>query len=219
MRAFSNFLAPAGAPELSEDPAQEPLEPEEAARAHCYALLSRLFYAPPDRALLVQLASALEDGTDADASAFVDTLRALQLACREADPEVLRDEYESLFVGVGKAPVTPYTSAYAAPHAPDRHLVALRARFLDWGLTRRDQVFEAEDHVAALCDAMRWIVGCARPLEEQRNFFGEFVAPAVPSFCDAINRMAGADFYRKVAAFARAFIALEQEAFDMHTPA
>lgn len=204
---------------MSGDEARAALEPEEAARALWYALLSRLLYAPPDRELLVQLAAGLEDGAEAEAGAFIDTLRAVQLACREADPDALRDEYESLFVGVGKAPVTPYTSAYAAAHAPDRHLVALRARLLEWGLTRRDQVFEAEDHVAALCDAMRWLIGRVRPLEEQRDFFVEFVAPAMPGFCDAISRMPGADFYRKVGAFARAYVALEQDAFDMHTPA
>ena len=204
---------------MSGDEAGATLEPEEAARALWYALLSRLLYAPPDRTLLVQLASGLEDGAEVEAGAFIDALRGLQFACRDADPDALRDEYESLFVGVGKAPVTPYTSANAAAHAPDRHLVALRARLFEWGLTRRDQVFEAEDHVAALCDAMRWVIGHARPLEEQRDFFVEYVAPAVPDFCDAINRMPGADFYRKVGAFARAFIALERDAFDMHTPA
>ena len=204
---------------MSGDEAGAALEPEEAARAHWYALLSRLFYAPPDRKLLVQLASGLEDGAEVEAGAFIDALRGLQLACRDADPDALRDEYDALFVGVGKAPVTPYTSAYAAAHAPDRHLVALRARFMEWGLTRRDQVFEAEDHVAALFDAMRWLVEHARPLEEQRHFFVEYVAPAVPGFCDAITRIAGADFYRKVGTFARAYVALEQDAFDMHTAA
>lgn len=204
---------------MKENEAQEALEPEEEARALWYALLSRLFYAPPDGALLARLAAGLQDGADAEPSAFVDALRALQLACRDADPEALRDEYESLFVGVGKAPVTPYTSAYAAARAPDRHLVALRARFMEWGLTRRDQVFEAEDHVAALFDAMRWLVEHARPLEEQRDFFAEYVAPAMPGFCNAINRISGADFYRHVGAFARAYVALEQDAFDMHTAA
>lgn len=204
---------------LSESETGEPLEPEEEARALWYALLSRLFYAPPDRELLGQLAASLQDGADADSNAFIDALRSAQLACREADADAVRDEYESLFVGVGKAPVTPYTSAYAAAHAPDRHLVALRARLGAWGLTRRDQVFEAEDHIAALCDAMRWLVVQQRPLEEQREFFGEFVAPAVPFFCDAINRAASADFYRNVGALARAYVALEQDAFDMHTPA
>ena len=84
-----------------------------------------------------------------------------------------------------------------------------------WGLTRRERVFEAEDHVAALCDAMRWLIVHRNPLEEQRDFFAVFVAPAVPRFCDAINRISGADFYRKVGAFTRAFVALEQEAFDI----
>ena len=52
--------------------------------------------------------------------------RELQEACRSAYPAVVRQEYDSLFVGVGKAPVTPYLSAYAEPHAPDRYLLALR---------------------------------------------------------------------------------------------
>jgi TorA maturation chaperone TorD len=219
MRASSNSPAPPGKSEVSEAQVSEALPPEEEARALWYALLSRLFYAPADRELLGQLGAGLQDGSDVDTGVFIDALRALQLACRDADPEALRDEYESLFVGVGKAPVTPYTSAYAASHAPDRHLVALRERLSAWGLTRREQVFEAEDHVAALCDAMRWLIVHGNPLEEQRDFFAGFIAPAMPRFCDAINRMSGADFYRKVGAFTRAFVALEQEAFDMHTPA
>lgn len=204
---------------MSDTDTPEALEPEEEARALWYALLSRLFYAPPDGELLRQLGSGLQDGSDVDTGGFIDALRALQLACRDAVPDALRVEYDSLFVGVGKAPVTPYTSAYAAAHAPDRHLVALRSRLSAWGLTRRERVFEAEDHIAALCDAMRWLIVQRRPLEEQRDFFADFVLPAVPNFCDAINRISGADFYRNVGAFARAFIALEQDAFDMHTPA
>ena len=201
---------------MAESTAPEALDPGEEARSLWYALISRLFYAPPDSELLAGLSAGLAEGADEE-SAFLQTWRALQLACRGAEPQALREEFEALFIGVGKAPVTPYTSAYAATHAPDRHLLALRERLGAWGLGRREQVFEAEDHISALCDAMRWLIMQGYALDEQRAFFQEFVAPAVPLFCNAIKRSPTADFYLKVGEFTRLFIAVETDAFDMHT--
>ena len=202
---------------MAEPAAPEALDPGEEARSLWYALISRLFYAPPDSELLMGLSAGLADGADEGESAFLKTWRALQLACRGAEPQALREEFEGLFVGVGKAPVTPYTSSYAASHAPDRHLLELKERLGGWGLGRRERVFEAEDHVSALCDAMRWLIAQGRPLEEQREFFNRFVASGVPLFCDAIKRSPTANFYRTVGEFTSAFVAVENDAFDMHT--
>jgi TorA maturation chaperone TorD len=204
---------------VADSEALQPLEPEEEARALWYALVSRLFYAPPDGELLAGLSAGLDDGAQNAESPFLQAWRALQLACRGADPHALREEFENLFIGVGKAPVTPYTSAYAAGHAPDRHLVELRSKLGEWGLRRRERVFEAEDHVSALCDAMRWLIVQRRPLEEQRAFFAEFVEAGLPFFCDAINRSPTAVFYRQAGAFTRMFVTVEKDAFDMHTAA
>lgn len=199
--------------------AEEPPAPgaEDAARAQWYALLSRLFHAPPDAALLRVLAAApAGDEGDADVP-FVQAWRGLQAACTEADPEAVRAEFDELFVGVGKAPVTPYTSAYAAPHAPDRHLLALRERLNAWGLARREKVFEAEDHVSAVCDAMRWLIEQGHALEDQRDFFLTFLSPALLPFCSAINASPVAVFYKRAQALVQAFHEVEKDAFDMHT--
>jgi len=204
---------------MAEPHEEAGLEAEEQARAFWYALLSRLFYAAPDRALLDGLAGDARPDPEAEPSPFLESWAALQAACRVADPEALREEFESLFVGVGKAPVTPYTSAYSASHAPDRNLLALRNTLNQWGLARRERVFEVEDHVSALFDSMRWLIEQRRPLEDQRTFFDIFVAAAVPLFCDAIDSSPAADFYRRAAQFARAFVAVEKNAFDMHTAA
>src|SRR5688572_22270694 len=203
---------------MSEPEEQQGAEAEEQARALWYGVLSRLFYAAPDRALLEGLAASPSD-PGADTSPFLETWASLQAACRAADPEALREEFDSLFVGVGKAPVTPYTSAYAASHAPDRHLLALRNTLSDWGLIRAEQVFEAEDHVSALFDSMRWLIERRRPLEEQRAFFEAFIDTPLPVFCDAINSSPAAHFYRRAGEFTRAFVAVEKDAFDMHTAA
>lgn len=190
---------------------------EDRARAHWYALVSHLFYAAPDAALLQRVTSASDEGADPSESPLVEAWRGLQAACRAADPETVRAEFDDLFVGVGKAPVTPYTSSYAASHAPDRHLLALRTRLGEWGLARHERVFESEDHISAVCDAMRWLIERGRPLEEQRVFFMAFIDPAAASFCSAINRSPVAVFYRAAAALALAFVTVEKEAFDMHT--
>jgi TorA maturation chaperone TorD len=198
--------------------AAQPLAAEDQARAQWYGLISRLFHAAPDAMLLDAIALAAAGNEDEGAgSPFYEAWRDIQAACAGADAENVRTEFEALFVGVGKALVTPYTSAYAAPHAPDRHLVALRERFGEWGLGRRDGIFETEDHISAVCDGMRWLIEHGRSLAEQREYFSAYVDAAMVSFCTAINQAPSANFYRNAAALALAFHAVEKDAFDMHT--
>ena len=202
---------------MSDASDSHPLGAEDQARAQWYALISRLFHAVPDEALLRGLAAAPDGSEEGGDGPFLDAWRGLQAACIDADPESVRAEFDDLFVGVGKAPVTPYTSAYAAVHAPDRHLLALRTRLGEWGLGRRESVFETEDHISAVCDAMRWLIEEGRPLRDQRDFFMAYVDPALPAFCSAIKASVLADFYRSAGSLAQAFHGIEREAFEMHT--
>jgi TorA maturation chaperone TorD len=204
---------------MSDSRDEDALAPEDEARAQWYALISRLFHAAPDEGLLRSVAAAPAGGDEEADTPFVAAWRDLQAMCASADPEAVRGEFDALFVGVGKAPVTPYTSAYAAGHAPDRHLLALRERLGEWGLGRREQVFETEDHVSAVCDAMRWLIGQGLSLEDQRDFFSTYITPGLPPFCTAINASPTAEFYRSAGALALAFYEVEKEAFDMHTEA
>jgi TorA maturation chaperone TorD len=187
-----------------------------------------LFYAPPDADIVHGLLAA---GCEADPSeeraapevedasaplGYADAFLALQLAARASDLDTLRQQYDETFIGAGKALVTPYTSGYAAPHAPDRHLVALRERLAMWGLGRRDSVFEVEDHVSAICDAMRWLIEAGRPLDEQRAFFDEFLDTPVGLFADAVKATAPAPFYPAAAALIHALLAIEKQSFALH---
>src|SRR5688500_2060696 len=113
---------------MSDAADPHPLGAEDQARAQWYALISRLFHAPPDAVLLRGLAAAPDGSEEGGDGPFLDAWRGLQGACADTDPEAVRAEFDDLFVGVGKAAVTPYTSAYAALHAPDRHLLELRER-------------------------------------------------------------------------------------------
>jgi len=193
-----------------------PLSGEEAARANYYALIGRLFYEAPDAALLAAICGVGENARAADEGGpLVKAWGALQGACRSANPEALKQEHDALFIGVGKAPVSPYLSGYAGGMSADKQLVRLRQQLEAWGLARRDAVFEVEDHISGLCDVMRFLIECNQPVADQKQFFEEFFHPGVLRLCDAAGAAEPAAFYKKVALFAHAFFALEKSAFDM----
>lgn len=194
---------------------RKPLSEEDAGRANLYALIGRLFYDAPDSTLLAQLrhVEAEPSGNNAPLDRAWQSLRD---ACGSALPAVVRQEHDSLFVGVGKSEVTPYTSHYVRGNSPDRHLVQLRERLDQLGLARRSAAFEVEDHVSGICDVMRILVEGGHSLSEQGLFFKEFVRAGVTPFCEAVAIATSAAFYRSVAEFARAFLEVERQAFEIH---
>ncbi len=192
------------------------LPPEEVARANFYGLLARLFYAPPDAALLEAIAGAAQPGPDEGEDAIGAAWHELAQAAARADPEEVREEYETVFIGTGKAAVTLYTSAYTMRFTNEVPLVALRAKLAELGLGRHDQVHEPEDHIAALCDVMRHLVAeQKRNLNEQQVFFTQWIAPTVQPLCAAIRKHEMTKFYKAVARFAETFFDIEQTAFEM----
>ncbi|MGQ0655787.1 MAG: hypothetical protein ACT4P4_26615 [Betaproteobacteria bacterium] len=71
------------------------LPPEEAARAGIYALLGRLFSAPPDPALLEAIAGA--EDVFAEDAAIVGPWVELAVAAALTDAESVNDEYRAVF--------------------------------------------------------------------------------------------------------------------------
>ena len=192
----------------------ETLPPEEEARANFYGLLARLFYAPPDAQLLETLAGAM--GIEAEDGGIGEAWQGLCRAAGEADVEAVRDEYDTVFVGTGKSPVTLYLCAYSIRYSNEAPLAALRGELGALGLQRREGAGEYEDHIAGLCDAMRYLIGIQkRDLAVQGAFFNRWIAPAYDSLCDAIEAEPKTAFYRSVGRFVRAFLDIEQKAFEM----
>ena len=190
------------------------LPPEEQARANFYALLARLFYAPPDAPLLAALAGGGE--LPADEPGLAAAWRDLVAAAGQAEPDAVREEYENAFVGTGKAPVTLYSAAYLVRFSNDAPLVALRQELAALGLARREGINEPEDHIAGLLEVMRHlIVERAGSLDAQRNFFARWIRPATPRLCDAIEQSDKTIFYRHAARLLAQFAAVEQSGFEM----
>jgi TorA maturation chaperone TorD len=190
------------------------LQPEDEARAAYYGLIARLFYAAPDAGVLAQMlhANAFE-GSDAP---IAHAWRELAAAARSAFPVVLENEHTELFVGTGKAEITPYLTHYTILYATDTPLVEVRQQLRRWGIARRETASEPEDHVSGLCEAMRIAIAVQhRSDEEQKEFFESYLYRGAIGFCDAVSASQKANFYRSVARFARAFLELENEAFRM----
>ncbi len=191
------------------------LDPEELARANLYGLVSRLFYGPADPNLLAEISRSGPEKGQENEGGLVVAWRDLQEACHSAYPAIVRQEHDSLFVGVGRAAVTPYLSGYAEPSGPDRYLVRLREQLAAWQFARRESVFEVEDHISGVSDVMRCLIEGQHALSEQRQFFETFVIPGAIPFCAAVQYAPAAHFYKPVARFALSFLEVERAAFDM----
>ena len=198
---------------VPEGAASTALEPEDRARANLYGMISRLFYSPADSNLLAEISRGGPGGEGA--GGLVGAWRGVQEACRSAFPPVVRQEYDSLFVGVGKSEVSPYLSGYAEPLGPDRYLVRLRDQLAGWGLGRRENVFDVEDHISGISDVMRWLIENGHDLSEQQQFFEKFAYPGVLPFCVAVQNAPSANFYKRVAALTWSFFEVEKTAFEM----
>lgn len=191
---------------------------EDQARADLYALLSRLLLAAPDAALLEALASSdpiLAEGGD---PALERAWEHLTLASGVMDVQVVQDEFSALFVSIGTPPVDPYGSRYLAGYMNDTPLAQLREDLARLGLARMRGRGEFEDHLGALCETMRVLVAGApgirrQPLAAQRQFFEAHIGSWCMRALDDIANAEGANYYRLVARFAQAFLAIEAESF------
>jgi TorA maturation chaperone TorD len=190
------------------------LPPEESARANLYGLIARLFYAPPDENLISELLAVGDAGEDRGPLGVA--WRELLEACRTVFPAAVRDEHLVLFVGTGKSEVTPYLSHYLVRHSSDSPLVGLRQLLDSWGIARREGVAEYEDHIAGVCETMRYVIAVQqRPPEEQKILFDRYLYRGGKAFCAAVSTSKDARFYRLVANFAQAFLDVEKTAFEM----
>jgi TorA maturation chaperone TorD len=196
------------------------VSPEDRGRADFYALLSRLFYAPPDGTLLRALAGSDEMISEAEGAGLVLAWHDVIAASTLAEIDAVREEYDELFVGTGKAAITLYGAAYARGPSAEKPLVTLREDLVALGLARREAVGEPEDHFSALCDVMRFLIAGdaqvpAMALDRQRKFFHTHMESWYRRLADAIEANERANFYRPVGKFMRAFLELETQSFDI----
>ena len=196
-----------------------PVAPEDQARSDFYALLARLFQAPPDAKLLgtIAIAGGISEGGDPQ---LTRAWRGLIDASSVMDAEAVEEEYQKLFQGIGASEVSIYSAFHTGASSVDHPRIRLRADLLELGLAKPDTITEPDDHFCVLFEAMRVLCGggagrANAPLAEQKQFFETHLEPGVGKFFRAVEAAASANFYRKVAAVGAAFITLEAESFRL----
>ncbi len=191
---------------------------EETARAEVYGLLAQLYYAAPTPEVLQALRVAVTEAPAAGAF-LEEPWRELVAVARAMPDEDVTSEYQALFGGVSKPEVYLYGSHYLSGFLNARPLARLRSELEALGLARDEAMPETEDHIAYLCEVMRYLIAgddvAVANLSRQSEFFAAHLQPWVTALCDAIAAHPRARFYAAVAGFTRAFVSVEAQGFDM----
>jgi TorA maturation chaperone TorD len=182
------------------------------ARAGEYGLLSNLLAEAPDSDLLAALARLPGDGTPLGSAHA-----ALAQAAAATDAAAVEREYFDLFVGLGRGELLPYASYYLTGFLHERPLARIREDLAGLGVERDPQRSEPEDHLALLCEVMAGLAqGSFDATEaEQARFFARHLRPWAEKFFADLEAAKSARFYRAVAGYGRAFLAIEGEAFTI----
>ena len=191
---------------------------EETARAELYGLLSQLYYAAPSPELLSALRVAVTEAP-ANGGFLQEPWQQLVGAARAQDDAAIAQEFDRLFGGVGKPEVYLYGSHYLSGFLNEKPLARLRTDLSRLGLARDEAMPETEDHIAYLCEVMRYLIAgddvAVCNLTAQRDFFATHLQPWVLRLCDALQAHPSAQFYGALAQFTRAFASVEAQGFDM----
>ena len=192
------------------------LEDEQRYRAGAYSLLAALLRAAPEQFLLDHLLE-ISPQDDAEPDALAEAMSALATTARSQDPQQLEEEYNALFIGMGKGEVVPYGSWFMTGFLMEQPLSDLRDDLRVLGFERSADTHEPEDHVAAIFEVFSVMISDASSLSEQQRFFETHMKPWLERFFADLGNARSADFYKSVARFGAAFIELESAYLSMRS--
>ena len=191
---------------------------EELQRAELYGLLASLWLAPPNPALFEQFRVAVTEAPQRGGALEI-AWQGLVDVVRGSSVQAAADEYDALFLGVGKPEILLYGSYYLSGFLNELPLARLRDHLDRLGLTRDAARGETEDHVSYVFEVMRYLIAgddaAVCNLEQQRRFFRAHVQSWVPQLCDTTAQHPRAEVWRAVAGFTREFMAVETQGFDL----
>ena len=191
------------------------LPEEQLRRAGVYSVLAALLRDAPTDAVL-DFVAELEVDAASSGNELLVSLNMLSLAARHSASQSLADEYHALFIGLGRGELVPYGSWYQTGFLMEKPLGLLRRDLADLGFTRSPDVHEPEDHVAALCEVMAMLIQEGVALDRQRHFFLTHIGSWADRFFDDLGAANASVFYRSVARFGHAFLAMENRYLSLN---
>ncbi|MGF1648997.1 MAG: molecular chaperone [Hyphomicrobiaceae bacterium] len=194
------------------------LSGEDIARATLYRILAALLANVPDQRSLEVLQSLRGDPSTEVGVA----VNAVAASAREviSTPRELKDEFNTLFIGLVRGELLPYASYYLTGFLHEKPLARLRGDMAGMGIAAQSGVPEPEDHIATICEIMAGLVdgavlGEPASPEAQARFFSTHLEPWAPVFFGDLQKADAARFYRAVGRLGAAFVDVERRAFEM----
>lgn len=186
---------------------------EQQYRAGFYSALAALLRNPPNQDLLDEVAALA--GVEPENGELTLAMSMLGLAASTSKPSAVDEEFHALFIGLGRGELVPYGSWYQTGYLMERPLGYLRDDLELLGYQREAEVHEPEDHVAALCEVMMFMIADDVPLARQSQFFNAHIADWIERFFQDLSQAKAAVFYRAVGRFGLAFFDIDKRYLSM----
>ncbi len=186
-------------------------------RMNTYTILASLLHGPPDSPLLKHLAS-IESDDPSEPGTMGRAWMALKQVALKAEPAPLAEEYQNLFIGLGRGEVVPFGSWHLTGFLMDKPLSDLRNDLEALGIVRDDSEKDPEDHISALCETMALLIQ-ADDVDEQmeRRFFACHLHPWATKFFKEVQKADSANFYKHVGCLGQSFMEVESHYLNVRT--
>ena len=192
---------------------ERPISEEDALRAQLYRLLAAYLQSPPKQNEL-DLAGQL-NGDDSPLGQAITAVARIAAKTKEAE---IGQEYHDLFIGLGRGELLPYASYYLTGFLNEKPLAKLRNDMGELGMKRQEGVKEPEDHAGALCEMMAGLVEGDfgdGSLDGQKKFFNSHLSAWIRHFFTDLENAKSSVFYSALGSVGKAFMEIEEAAFEM----
>ena len=190
----------------------QPKHEQSQLRVEIYAMLAHLLRKVPDENVLNWLAELDVEDTQYQITEMAAAWPLLKLAAQKVNLIAVEEEYQDLFIGIGRGEVVPFGSWYLTGSLMEMPLAHLRRDLAQLGFQRDESVKEPEDHIAALLEVMAMLV------EEgdehlQKTFFNRHIVTWFEKLCADVKAAESAVFYCAVGELALQFLTVEKTRF------
>ena len=187
---------------------------EDRMRADLYDFLGLLLAQPPSQTVLSQTATLSGDDT-----ALGQSISGLARVANVTKPAAVEQEFNALFIGLGRGELLPYASYYLTGFLNEKPLAQLRSDMAARGITRAANVYEPEDNIASLMEMMGGMIagrfGQPAGLATQQEFWNRHIGPWAAHFFADLEAAKNSVFYASVGAIGRNYMEIEKEGFRM----
>lgn len=187
---------------------------EDRLRAEMYQFIAGLLLRAPDSAALEEIAKLTGDDTPMGQSFGKLAIQAGTMSAKQVS-----QEYDALFIGLGRGELVPFASYYLTGFLNEKPLAKLRQTLGALGIERRESVKEPEDHIGTLFEVMGGLIagsyGDAADATTQKQVFSEHIAPWAGHFFGDLATAETADFYAPLGQIGAEFVRIEGQAFAM----